>query len=53
MEQTQNTCKVAIRDWRSYWANFCWKVNEIIFEEANLNPDETKRGEGGHSSTGK
>ena len=29
------------------------KVNEIIFEEANLNPDETKRGEGGHGSTGK
>ena len=27
--------------------------NEIIFEEANLNPDETKRGEGGHGSTGK
>lgn len=29
------------------------KVNEITFEEANLNPDETKRGEGGHGSTGK
>lgn len=29
------------------------KVNEIAFEEANLNPDETERGEGGHGSTGK
>lgn len=28
-------------------------VNDIVFEESNLNPDETERGEGGHGSTGK